>query len=125
MLWEELTSAQMPEAVERAEGVCLVPFGVVERHGPHLPLGQDQMMAREICRRAAEQEPAVVFPDFYFGEIHTGRHTPGTVCTPRHLTFALLEALLEEIGRNGFRKILIVNGHGGNKALLHCLVRLP
>ena len=126
MLWSELTSEQMVKAVEPAEGVCLLPFGIIERHGPHLPLGQDQMMVSEVARRAAAQEPAVVCPDFYFGQIHEARHAPGTICTPYSLSFALLENVLEEIVRNGFNKILIVNGHGGNTALvsffLECLL---
>ena len=119
MLWVELTSEELPEAVKQADGVCLLPFGVIERHATHLPLGQDQMMASEVCRRATEQEPAVVFPDFYFGQIHEARHAPGTVCIPRNLALTLLGTILEEIARNGFSKILIVNGHGGNNSLLH------
>ena len=42
MLWLELTSERMPEAIKKAEGVCLLPMGCMERHGPHLPLGTDQ-----------------------------------------------------------------------------------
>lgn len=123
MLWMELTSEQMPQAMERAERVCLLPFGVIERHGAHLPLGQDQMMVAEVARRAAERELAVVFPHFYFGQIHTARHAPGTICTPYNLLLPLLENVLNEIGRNGFSRILIVNGHGGNTSLLHYLLR--
>jgi len=123
MLWMQLTGEQMPEAIERAEGVCLLPFGVIERHGPHLPLGQDQLMATEVARRAAERAPAVVFPDFYFGQIHTARHAAGTIATPSKLLLPLLENVLDEIGRNGFTKILIVNNHGGNRCVLHYFLR--
>jgi len=123
MQWLELTSNDMPDAVRASEGLCLLPFGVIERHGRHLPLGTDQIWADEVARRAAEREPAVVFPSYYFGKIFTARHCPGTICTSRRLILDLLEAVLGEIARNGFSKILILNGHGGNTSLLHFFLR--
>ena len=122
MLWTELTSEAMRKALKEAKGVCLLPMGCVERHGPHLPLGTDQMAADEICRRAAEIEPAIVFPGYYFGQIAEARHYPGTVALPHDLLLAMLRAVLDEIGRNGFTKILICNGHGGNIGLLDYLM---
>ena len=122
MLWCELTSERMPEAVKQADGVCLLPVGCLERHGPHLPLGTDQIVVDAVARRAAEQEPAVVFPSYYFGQIAEARHQPGTVSLPHELLLKLLRAVLEEIARNGFRKILICSGHGGNSGLLGFLL---
>jgi creatinine amidohydrolase len=122
MLWMELTSEQMSEAVEQSGGVCLLPIGCLERHGPHLPLATDQIVSDEVARRAAEKEPAVVFPSYYFGQISEARHVPGAVALPHDLLLKLLRATLEEIGRNGFSKILIVNGHGGNNGLLSYLM---
>lgn len=123
MLWMHLTSEEFPCAVERSQGVCLLPLGVLERHGGHLPLGHDQLSVSEIARRAADVEAAVVFPDYYFGKIHTCRYAPGVVSLPRELMFALLERALDEIGRNGFKRILIVSGHGGHPPMLACLLR--
>jgi creatinine amidohydrolase len=118
MLWMELTSEQMSEAVEQSGGVCLLPIGCLERHGPHLPLGTDQIVVDEVCRLAAEEEPAVVFPSYYFGQISEARHMPGAFGLDHELLLGLLKATLDEIGRNGFTRILIVNGHGGNSGLL-------
>jgi len=118
MLWLELTSERMPEAIRKAEGVCLLPMGCLERHGPHLPLGTDQIVVDEVARRAAEEEPAVVFPSYYFSQIAEARHCPGTVSLPHELLLTLLRAVFDEIGRNGFSKIIIVNGHGGNTGLI-------
>ena len=123
MNWRELTSERFPDAVKEADGLCLLPFGVVERHAAHLPLGTDQMVADETARQAAEREPAIVFPSYWFGQIFTARHYPGTICFGREMLFNVLEAVCDEIARNGLDKILIVNGHGGNTALLHCFVR--
>jgi len=121
--WLELTSDDLPRAARWCEGLCLLPFGVIERHGPHLPLGTDQICADAVARQAAERELAVVFPSYFFGKIYTARHCPGTFVTGRRLILRLLEAVLDEIGRNGFTKILILNGHGGNTALLHFFLR--
>jgi len=121
MLWLELTSDKFADALKASAGVCLLPIGCVERHGPHLPLGTDQIVADEICRRAAEAEPAVVFPSYYFGQIAEARHYPGTLSLPHEMLLAVLKAVLNEIGRNGFTKVLICNGHGGNTGLLEYL----
>lgn len=123
MLWLELTSERMPKAIEQAHGLCLLPIGCIERHGPHLPVGTDQITADAVARAAAEKEPAVVFPSYYFGKIFTARHYAGTVALTRHLLLPLLEATVEEIARNGFDKILILNGHGGNRSMLHFFLR--
>jgi len=118
MLWAELTGDAFPEAVRRAEGVCLVPLGCVERHAHHLPLFTDMMTARELARRAAELEPALVFPDVYFTQILEARHVPGTVAVSPELMLRLLDEICAEISRNGMHKILFVNGHGGNNDML-------
>lgn len=112
--WEELTAAEFPKAVKRAKGLCVLPIGVIEKHGLHLPLGTDVMAARAASVRAARQEYAVVFPNYYFGQILEARHQPGCIALPPDLLSPLLQHMCEEIGRNGFTKILIVNGHGGN-----------
>jgi len=119
--WMNLTSELIPKAIEDCKGVCLVPLGCLERHGPHLPLGTDTIQAEAIAVRASEIEPAVVFPGVYFGQIAEARHCPGTISLDHDLLFRLLRATLDEIGRNGFTKIMIVNGHGGNNALVEYL----
>jgi len=123
MLWLEMTSDMMGEAIERCGGVCLLPMGVMERHGSHLPLGTDQFVVDEICRRAAEAEPAVVFPSYYFGKIFTARHSKGTFALRRDLLLPVLEATIDEIARSGFTKIMLVNGHGGNTTMINFYVR--
>ena len=60
--WEELTAADFRAAITRAQGTCLLPFGIMEKHGPHLPLGNDLLNVRYAALHAAEQEYAVVFP---------------------------------------------------------------
>lgn len=117
--WEELTAADFPKAVKQAQGVCLLPIGVIEKHGPHLPLGTDVIAARAQAIGAAQREYAVVFPYYYFGQIYEARHQPGCVTISPELLTALLQDVCDAIGRNGFGKVLIVNGHGGNNDWLN------
>lgn len=121
--WDELTASDWRKAQERAAYTCILPIGILEKHGPHVPLGSDLIMAREWSARAAKQEYAVVFPDFFYGQIYEAKHQPGTFALPSRLVWELLDATVEEIGRNGFKKIVIVNGHGGNPQLLRYFVQ--
>src|ERR1700693_4732295 len=116
--WEELTAADFRRAIEQSKGTCLLPFGILEKHGPHLPLGTDLLDVRYAALHAAEQEYAVVFPEYYFGQIFEAKHEPGTVAYTRDLQLKLLQETTDEMARNGCKKIVIVNGHGGNESLL-------
>jgi creatinine amidohydrolase len=116
--WEELTAADFREGIHRSQGTCLLPFGILEKHGPHLPLGTDLLDVRYAALHAAEQEYAVVFPEYYFGQIAEARHEPGTIAYSREMQLALLQETTDEMARNGCKKVIIVNGHGGNEHLL-------
>jgi creatinine amidohydrolase len=83
-----------------------------------MPIGSDLLNARYVALHAADQQYAVVFPEYYFGQIAEARQEPGTVSYSRELQLALMQATTDEMGRNGCKKILIVNGHGGNNHLL-------
>src|SRR6267378_2226473 len=116
--WEELTAADFRSAIQQSQGACLLPFGILEKHGPHLPLGTDLLDVRYAALHAADQEYAVVFPEYYFGQIAEARHEPGTVAYSREMQLALLQETTDEMARNGCKKVIIVNGHGGNEHLL-------
>jgi creatinine amidohydrolase len=116
--WEELTAADFRAGIDRSQGTCLLPFGILEKHGPHLPLGTDLLDVRYAALHAAEQEYAVVFPEYYFGQIAEARHEPGTMAYSREMQLALLQETTDEMARNGCKKIIIVNGHGGNESML-------
>jgi creatinine amidohydrolase len=116
---EELTAPEFIKAVVQSAETCILPIGVFEKHGPHMPLGTDLLAAREIACRAAKQEYAVVFPWYYFSQINEARHQPGTIAYSPELIWKVLQETLNELSRNGFKKIIIVNGHGGNNAFLN------
>ncbi len=116
--WEELTAADFRQGIQQSKGVCLLPFGILEKHGPHLPLGTDLLNVRYAALQAVAQEYAVVFPEYYFGQIFEAKQQPGTVAYSMELQLKMLQETSEEMARNGCKKIIIVNGHGGNESLL-------
>ena len=123
MLWSELRQDEFLDAVKESKGVCILPIGCVEAHGIHLPLACDVMHSEAHCKLAAEREPVVVFPSLYFGEKAGSGEFPGTIIFPEPLIHQILEQCCKEIYRNGFKKILIVSGHGGNASLLNNFAR--
>jgi creatinine amidohydrolase len=116
--WEELTAADFREAIGKAQGTCLLPFGILEKHGPHLPLGTDLLNVRYVSEHAAQQEYVVIFPQYYAGQIFEARHEPGTIAYSAEMQLRLLQETTDEMARNGCKKVVIVNGHGGNEHLL-------
>lgn len=118
MLWENLREEEFNEAIEKSKGLCILPVGCLEKHGQHLPVGTDVIHIAEIAKRASEIEYAVVFPTMYFGEKTGAANFKGTVIFSSELRQLLLKETCMEIARNGFKKILIYNGHGGNQAMI-------
>src|ERR1700721_919659 len=116
--WEELTAADFVKALQASSGVCVLPFGIIEKHGPSGPLGTDLINVRAATMQAVKTQYAVVFQEYYFGQIAEARHQPGTIAYHADLQLELLQATTDEMARNGCRKVMIVNGHGGNIACL-------
>ena len=115
---DELTAPGFVEAVKKSDATCIIPLGIMEKHGPHLPLGTDLFDVREIALRAAKKEYCIVFPPFYFGQIFEAKHQPGTIAYSPRLVWDVLQGTCDELARNGIKKIILVNGHGGNNNFL-------
>ena len=123
MLWENLREEEFNKSIEESKGLCILPVGCLEKHGQHLPVGTDVIHITEIAKRAAEIEKAVVFPTMYFGEKTGAGEFKGTVIFSPELRLQILKETVGEIYRNGFDKILIFDGHGGNSAMLDYFTR--
>jgi creatinine amidohydrolase len=115
---EDLSSPKFAKAVTLSGGVCILPLGIIEKHGPHLPLGTDLYEAREIAFTAAAKEYAVVFPPYFVGQIFEAKHQPGAIAYSPDLMWKMLEETCAELSRNGLKKIILLNGHGGNTSFL-------
>jgi creatinine amidohydrolase len=121
--WEELTASDFVKAIEQAHNTCALPFGILEKHGPHMPIGTDLLNVRYATVAGAQKEYVVVFPEYYFGQIFEARQEPGTIAYSLELQLKLLQETVNEMARNGCKKIVIVNGHGGNESLLPLLAQ--
>jgi len=115
MRWECLTAQQLAKARARSGGVCLIVTGSLEKHSEHLPLGNDTLMGYAECLEAARREPAVVLPPLYYTQVHQAQGRLGAIAMKTPLLMKWLENICDEVARNGFRKIIIFNMHGGNR----------
>jgi len=125
VLWNRMTAAELRGAADQG-AIVLLPVASTEQHGPHLATGVDTFLGGEVCRRTAElvaeQRPIVVAPTVWMGlaEHHVAYGGTFSVSLPTY--HALLRDLCDAILRAGFKKIVIVNSHGGNTAALATLV---
>ena len=123
--WNELTRVDLGELLPRA--VVVVPTAATEQHGPHLPTGHDTLIVEEIARRAAERVPAgtevILAPALAFGS--SDHHLPfgGTLSLRSETYLHVVMDLLRSIINDGGRRVLVLNGHGGNHELNEIAVR--
>ncbi len=122
----ELTA---PEAAERlAAGACaILPMGSLETHGPHAPMG-DFLLAEAVCVRVAERAAergadALVLPPVPFGGEDFFGAVPGGVSLSSPLLQGVVEETAEALFRNGARRMLVVNGHGGSAPAVEAAAR--
>lgn len=116
--WEELTASDFVKAIEKAKGTCVLPMGILEKHGPAGPIGTDLIDARYPVLGAVKEEYAVVFPEYFVGQIFEAQHQPGTVAYSSHLQLELLQETTAEMARNGCKKVVLFTAHGGNSGLI-------
>lgn len=97
----------------QADDRCVLPIGSVEQHA-FLSLATDQILAERVSVEAAAPLGVPVFPCLPYGMASTFAAFPGTVSLSMRTYIGVIEDLLDSLRRGGFRRILIVNGHGGN-----------
>lgn len=117
-LWDRMTWEEVQVAAER-NAVVIVPLGAIEQHGRHMCVDNDAYVARELATRAVVSRDVVIAPQMPFGYRSRqlsggGGDFPGTISLSGATFVAVLREMLEEIMRNGFRRILVYNCHGEN-----------
>ena len=103
----------MMEEYLRRDDRCVLPLGSTEQHA-YLSLSVDSILAERLAVEAAEPLGVAVFPVLAYGITPYFRGFPGTVTVRVQTYLALVRDLLDSIAEHGFKRILIVNGHGGN-----------
>lgn len=118
VLWQEMLRHELLAAVnDRA--VVIVPVGSVEQHGPHCPQDVDISIPYHLAIRTAEaidDFPVVVAPPVTYGFTHYNMGEIGTITLGLEVFIAVLCDVCRSIWANGFHRIIMVNGHGGNQA---------
>lgn len=114
VLLENMTWKEAEAAIGKSE-VALIPIGTMEQHAYHLPNGTDSMVAKALAKELARQHgKAVVYPLIAYGNSETMMDWPGTITIQSDTLIKLCSDVVDAIARVGFKKILFVNGHGGN-----------
>lgn len=115
MLWHELRWPEL-EALDKNIPV-LIPLGSCEQHGRHLPVLVDTIQVSAIAARAEETlgDRVLLLPALWLGSSHHHKDFPGTVSVRPSLYSEMIKDITNSILQAGFRRILFINGHGGNK----------
>ena len=123
--WWRLKAAEI-NALAARDAVVIVPVGSTEQHGPHLPTQVDSLLVGEIARRAARlaaaSTPVVVAPTVWSGLAEHHMSLGGTLSLDFATFLALLRCICRSLLRQGFHRILLLNGHGSNIAALSVVV---
>ena len=121
-----MTTAEVG-ALARENTVVIVPVGATEQHGPHLPLDTDSFLCTQVAevgaRRASAAGPVLVAPTVWLGSSAHHMDFAGTLTATAATVGRSVEEVCGSLARHGFERLLVLNGHGGNSALLAEAVR--
>jgi creatinine amidohydrolase len=112
-LLEELTMEEFRSRV-RPRTIVLVPVGILEAHGPHLPLSTDTFQAVWVCNRLAEvMRDVLVAPTVHYGACSSTANFPGSISLSFDTVRGLFRDILSELHRQGVRNVAVISGHAG------------
>jgi creatinine amidohydrolase len=123
--WSRLKAREIT-ALGKQDAIAFVPIGATEQHGPHLPVMTDSRLATEVSHRAArivqKREPVVVTPSIWCGMSEHHMSLGGTITLDFATMNAVVRCVVKSLVRHGFRRIFVLNGHGGNTMALEPIV---
>lgn len=123
--WSNLRSPELTTLAEQ-DPIVIIPVASTEQHGPHLPVQVDALLVNEVALRAARivraHTPIVVAPTVWFGLAEHHMDFGGTLTVEFDTFRAVIRNLVHSMQRHGFRRILLLNGHGGNMNAMDVIV---
>jgi creatinine amidohydrolase len=120
VLWERLRRAEIEQAA-KAGAVVIIPIASLEQHANHLPVNTDSNIVSTIAQQAAlavGDFPVLVLPAIWTGYSPHHMAYPGSVTLKYHTFVDVLTQVASSVHAHGFRKILLLNGHGGNSSIV-------
>ncbi len=122
-----LSWPQIAELPQRDRTVILLPVGAIEQHGPHLPLAVDSLLATAVLGKALERldaaVPAYALPPLCYGKSNEHSGFPGTISLSATTLLTQIREIADSLYASGFRKLALVNGHGGQPQVLEIVAR--
>ena len=115
--WIRTSEYDLGKLREASKGVAVIPLASIESHGPHLPLGSDSLCLENLVKRVVARETVAVLPPLLYTFVVQARQLPGAIHIQSDLLMAYVENICDEVHRNGFGKVVLLHGHGGNVAL--------
>ena len=115
--WIRNSEYDLKDLRRASKGLAVLPLASIESHGPHLPVGSDILCAENILERLVKKETVAVLPILTYSYVAAARALPGAIHIPTDILLAEVEAICDEVHRNGFDKIALLHCHGGNVAL--------
>ncbi len=117
LTWNELSWPRIKDCAEKGH-VVIIPIGVIEQHGHHLPVDTDAFIPQEITREAARRDPEIlVGPTVQFGYTPSNKNFPGSISLSATTWMALIRDVVVSVARHDFTRIALLNGHGGQVVL--------
>ncbi len=122
LTWNDIANLPDKENI-----VIIQPMGALEQHGPHLPLIVDSAISVGVLGKALakldESVPAYSLPVLYYGKSNEHYSFPGTITLTTNTMLAVLTEVAESIYRAGFRKLVLMNSHGGQPQIVELVAR--
>ncbi len=120
--WRKLRADQL-RAAAKQDAIVILPVGSIEQHGPHLPVEVDSMLGEQVALRTARKlvkagHPALVLPNLWTGVSEHHMSFGGTITLDLPTFCAVLEQIVKSVLRHGFKRVVLLNGHGGNENLM-------
>ncbi|AEH45308.1 Creatininase [Thermodesulfatator indicus DSM 15286] len=112
MLLTDITMGEFEKGLTITRTIIL-PFGSIEEHGPHLPLGTDTLQMYEIARLVTKKRPVFVGPPVFYGLCRSTKEHPGTISISGQTLRALVLDMLFSYHRHGLKNFLLLSGHAG------------
>lgn len=115
---ERLTWPEVRDELDGGRDTVVVPFGAVEQHGPHLPLGTDAFLGDELGRAVAERLDAFLAPTVRVGCSRHHLAFPGTLSLDEETFHRVVADVVRALAAGGFARLVLIPTHGGNFAPL-------